>query len=84
MGFSFKGESDFLGEYITVRLAAKISGYNQQYLRRLLRNNMEKSRRLGQTWLLERRGFIDYLAHARYNSDNRFGPQSKHTIATDS
>ena len=70
MGFSFNDEQDFLGKYITVRTAAEISGYNQQYLRRLLRGNVLKSRRLGQAWLLERKGFIEYINHARCSTDN--------------
>ena len=48
MGLSFNSEPDFLGEYITVRSAAEMSGYNQQYLRRLLRNNILSSKRFGQ------------------------------------
>ena len=75
MGFSFNAESDFLGEYIAVRTAAEISGYNQQYLRRLLRGNILKSRRLGQVWLIERKGLIEYLNRARRSTDKRFGPQ---------
>ena len=76
MGSFFNDETDFLGEYITVRTAAKISGYNQQYLRRLLRGNMLKSRRLGQAWLLERKGFIEYLNLAKCSTDKRFGPHN--------
>ncbi len=83
MGFSFNSESDFLGEYITVRTAAEISGYNQQYLRRLLRGNILKSRRLGQVWLIERKGFIKYLNHARCSTDKRFGSQNEQGLATD-
>jgi hypothetical protein len=84
MGFSFNTESDFYGEYFTVKSAAEISGYNQQYLRRLLRGDILKSRRLGQAWLIERKGFLEYLNHARCSTDKRFGPQNKHESVTDS
>jgi len=41
MGFSFNSEhSDITGEFLTVRSAAEISGYNQQYIQRLLRNRV--------------------------------------------
>jgi len=73
MGFSFN--TDYSYEYITVRTAAEISGYNQQYLRRLLRGNVLKSKRLGQLWLIERNGFIDYLTLAKHSRDKRYGPQ---------
>ena len=84
MGSSFKINIDFLGDYITVKNAANLSGYNQQYLRRLLRGNILKSKRLGQLWLIDRKGFIEYLYNAKSSSDNRFGPHNKHKVATDS
>jgi excisionase family DNA binding protein len=75
MGFSIKVESDFLGEYITVKTAAEISGYNQQYIRRLLRENTFRSKRLGQLWLIDQKDFIKYLNEARKSNDKRFGPK---------
>jgi excisionase family DNA binding protein len=75
MGFSIKVESDFLGEYITVKTAAEISGYNQQYIRRLLRENTFRSKRLGQLWLIDQKDFIKYLNEARRSNDKRFGPK---------
>jgi len=75
MGFSFNFKTDYMGDYLTVKTASEMSGYNQQYLRRLLRGNILKSKRLGQLWLIERIGFIKYLSHARRSADKRFGPQ---------
>ena len=76
MGFSFNTlNSDYSNNYITVRTAADMSGYNQQYLRRLLRENILKSKRLGQLWLIERNGFVEYLKHAKQSNDKRYGPQ---------
>jgi hypothetical protein len=77
MGSSLNINTDFIGDYITVRTASEMSGYNQQYLQRLLRGNVLKAKRLGQVWLIERNGFIEYLDHARQSTDNRFGPQDK-------
>jgi excisionase family DNA binding protein len=77
MGSSFNIKTDFMGDYITVKTAAELSGYNQQYLRRMLRGNVLESKRLGQLWLIERSGFILYLSHARQSMDKRFGPQAK-------
>lgn len=76
MGFSVKSHtSNFSAEFITVRTAAKISGYNQQYLRRLLRKNIFQSKRIGQLWLIDRNDFLKYLGQARKTEDKRFGPQ---------
>ncbi|MGB2963331.1 MAG: helix-turn-helix domain-containing protein [Anaerolineales bacterium] len=75
MGFSFNTiQSDFTGEYITVRTAAKISGYNQQYLRRLLRENVFQSKRIGKLWLIDRDDFLEYLSKAKQAVDKRYGP----------
>ena len=76
MGFSFNNfYADYSNDYITVRTAAEISGYNQQYLRRLLRENTFRPKRLGQMWLIEREQFLKYLHEAKRAQDKRFGPQ---------
>ena len=75
MGFSINSvKPDFTEEYITVRTAAKISGYNQQYLRRLLRDNVFRSKRIGQLWLIDRNDFLKYLKNTQKSLDKRFGP----------
>ena len=75
MGFSSNTlQSDFTEEYISVKTAAKISGYNQQYLRRLLRENVFQSKRLGQMWLIDRHNLLEYLCKAKQSDDKRFGP----------
>ena len=76
MGFSVNSpKSEITGEYLTVKLAAKISGYNQQYLRRLLRRGKLRTIKIGQIWLIDSRSFLDYLKLANHSNDNRFGPQ---------
>jgi excisionase family DNA binding protein len=76
MGFSFNSlVPEFTDEYITVRSASEFSGYNQQYLRRLLRKGVLKTRKIGQIWLIDQRDFKDYLKEANQSKDKRFGPQ---------
>jgi len=76
MGFSFNNLlPEFTEEYITVKSAAEFSGYNQQYLRRLLRKGVFRTRKIGQIWLIDQRNFIDYLKDAGQSKDKRFGPQ---------
>ena len=82
MGSSFNNlVLEFIGDYITVRSAAEFSGYNQQYLRRMLRKGVFRTRKIGQIWLIDQRDFIDYLEEANQSKDQRFGPQvQKKTI----
>ena len=76
MGVSVKSpKSEISGEYLTVKSTASISGYNQQYLRRLLRNRVFQSRKIGQIWLIDKKSFLDYLKSANKSKDKRFGPQ---------
>ena len=76
MGLSFNSvQSGITGEFLIVRSAADISGYNQQYLRRLLRNRVFQSRKIGQIWLIDKKSFLDYLKSANKSKDKRFGPQ---------
>ena len=76
MGFSFKSpKSEISGEYIAVRSAAKISGYNQQYIRRLLRKGVFRTTKIGQIWLIDQKDFMDYLKDTARSKDKRFGPR---------
>jgi hypothetical protein len=76
MGFSFNFPlSDFTNEFITVKTASEISGYNQQYLRRLSRAGVFTTRKIGQIWLIDQRDFLDYLGGANQSKDQRFGPR---------
>ncbi len=73
MGFSFNSIDPVItDEYITVRAASEFSGYNQQYLRRLLRENVFSSKRIGQMWLIDLVGFLDYLKTAQQSKDQRY------------
>ena len=60
---------------ISVKAAAFHSGYNVQYLRRLLREGRLTAVKLGQTWLIDKRTFEAYLENAQHTPDKRFGPK---------
>ena len=76
MGFSVNGLiPETSGNYITIRDAAEIGGYNQQYQRRLLRRGIFRTRKIGQIRLINKVDFNDYLEDAINSEDNRFGPQ---------
>ncbi len=76
MGFSFKDpRADLAGAYLTVRSAAEFSGYNQKYLRRLLRENVFSSKTIGQMWLIELDRLLDYPRIGEQLQGKRYGPQ---------
>ena len=60
---------------ITVKDAASHSGYNLQYMRRMLRSGALKGVKIGQMWLIEMDSFEVYLANAESSKDHRFGPK---------
>ena len=60
---------------ISVKAAAFHSGYNVQYLRRLLRDGRLTGMKLGQSWLVDKSTFDAYLENAQKNRDKRFGPK---------
>ena len=60
---------------ISVKTAAFHSGYNMQYLRRLLRDGRLFGMKLGQAWLIDKRMFETYLENAHHTKDKRFGPK---------
>ena len=60
---------------ISVKAAAFHSGYNMQYLRRLLRDGRLLGLKLGQTWLIDKRTLEAYLENAKHTKDKRFGPK---------
>ena len=64
-----------LEKYITVQAAAEISGYNAQYLRRLLRAEKLDSVKVGQMWLIKLESLESYTERAGQVTDRRLGPR---------
>jgi hypothetical protein len=61
--------------YIPVKAACKLSGYNQQYLRRLLRREKLGGIKVGQVWLIETLSLESHLSLGNQGQDRRYGPQ---------
>ena len=75
MGFSVnKILPEFTDNYLSVKTASEISGYNRQYIRRLLRSGIFRSRKVGQIWFINLGDFNNYLERAKISQDKRFGP----------
>jgi excisionase family DNA binding protein len=64
-----------VNNHISVQVAAELSGYSLQYLRRLLRNGKLAGLKIGQVWLIDKSAFKSYLKKAVQATDQRFGPK---------
>jgi excisionase family DNA binding protein len=64
-----------LERHLSVRAAAEAYGYNQQYLRRLLRAGRLQGPKIGQVWLIKLASLETYLRNGLMGHDRRFGPQ---------
>ena len=60
-----------INRYVTVQAAADLTGYNIQYLRRLLRSGKLEGIKIGQIWLIEIQSLEMYLQHVENTSDRR-------------
>jgi len=69
------GNPIVINNCISVKAAAFHSGYNVQYLRRLLRDGRLSGMKLGQAWLIDKCMFEVYLKNANLTQDKRFGPR---------
>ena len=65
----------FINQHITVQSAAKVTGYNIQYLRRMLRSGALKGVKIGQMWLIDMDALEAHLKHVEGTSDRRCGPK---------
>ena len=64
-----------IDNHITVQEAAEITGYNIQYLRRLLRTGKMEAIKIGQIWLVNLASLQAYFSCAISSNDLRFGPK---------
>jgi excisionase family DNA binding protein len=64
-----------LEKHLSVRAAAEMSGYNEQYLRRLLRAGRLQGVKIGQVWLIRLASLEAHLRKGQTVQDRRFGPQ---------
>ena len=75
---SFSQQSNtgiFIHKHVTVRSAAEVTGYNIQYLRRMLRSGVLEGVKIGQMWLIDMESLEVYLGHVETTSDRRCGPK---------
>jgi excisionase family DNA binding protein len=62
-------------DYITVSQASKLSGYNEEHIRRLLRDGLISGRKFGIVWQVSESSLLAYLTEAQKSEDKRHGPK---------
>ena len=60
---------------VSVQFAAELTGYNLQYLRRLLRDGKLEGTKIGQIWLIDLASLQTYFSYALGSNDLRCGPK---------
>ena len=78
MGFCFPQDrlaGVVLEKHLSVAAAAEHVGYNEQYLRRLLRAGRLEGTKVGQVWLIKLSSLEEHLRNGQTVQDRRFGPQ---------
>ena len=64
-------------DWLTVQEAADLSGYNAEYLRRLIRNQRIKYRKISFIYQVNRESLLGYLRKAKSSRDKRYTPKRK-------
>ena len=64
-----------IANHVSVEAATKVSGYNGQYLRRLLRTGKLDGVKVGQVWLVDLASLQTYFSCALSSNDMRYGPK---------
>lgn len=61
----------------TVEEAFEQTGYNQQYLRRLIREKKIEAVKFGSLYLIRQDSLKAYIEEVKQEDDNRFGPKNR-------
>ena len=59
------------GDWLTVQAAAKLSGYNPEHLRRLIRAGKIKARKFSIVWQVNRESLLAYATRAQTTGEKR-------------
>jgi excisionase family DNA binding protein len=62
-------------DWLTVNEAAELSGYHENYIRRIVRAGKLEARKFGPVWQVYRDSLLAYLEAAEESQDGRWGPK---------
>jgi excisionase family DNA binding protein len=63
-----------LGDWLTVREAAELSGYHENHIRRLLRAGAIQAQKWGNVWMVNKPSLLAYQEQVRNQGEKR-GPK---------
>lgn len=63
--------------FVAVQNASYLSGYSNQYLRKMLRHNIIHGIKIGQVWFIDYKSFSSYVRIASRMNDRRYGARKK-------
>ena len=66
-----------MSEWITTSEAVRLSGYNAEYIRRLIRTERIEARKFATVWQISRASLLAYIDETEQSVDKRRGPQPK-------
>ncbi len=64
-----------INQHVTGQADEDITGFNIQYLRRMLRSGVLEIIKIGKIWLIEMKALEAYLQHSESTSDDRCSPR---------
>ncbi len=65
------------GPSYTIKEASQKTGYNEEYLRRLIRQNKIEATKIGTMYLIDIQSLEKYIEAIKGSDDSRTGPKSK-------
>lgn len=65
-----------LGDWLTVKEAAEVSGYHPDHIRRILRAGGIQSMKWGNSWMVNRESLLEYQKESRTQGEKR-GPKKE-------
>ena len=66
-----------MADWITTAEAVSLTGYNAEYIRRLIRSGRVKARKFGIVWQVDRASLLGYLKKSELSTDKRKGPKPR-------
>lgn len=69
------GRRGAVTDWITTTEAISLTGYNAEYIRRLVRSKKIAGRKFGTLWQIDQKSLLAYLQNSRQAVDKRRGPK---------
>jgi excisionase family DNA binding protein len=64
-----------MADWIITTEASELSGYSEQYIRRLIRQKKLKAEKKGGRHWVDKQSLLDYMKAAKESDDKRQGPR---------